>query len=303
MDEAGVVQMTTAPPGSAHDESTAWRSAVAPPEASASKVDADAIAAAAARRIRRRRWLQWATTLVVLVVFLVVWHIASAEEWVNPLFISQPDDVLDAGWDYLGSSMAWDDMQVTLHEVAVGYLLSVVVGVVAGLLLGWYVFIGRALDPFVNFIYAAPRVAFVPLFTVWFGIGVNSKVALVMTLALFPILINTVTGVRTVERSLIEVARSFGAGRWQLFRTVVVPSAVPHIAAGARIAVGLSFIGAIVGELYVAQEGIGFRIFRSGQLLQTDLMIACIAIVAFGGVLATALLTAVERRAARWRSS
>jgi ABC-type nitrate/sulfonate/bicarbonate transport system permease component len=157
------------------------------------------------------------------------------------------------------------------------------------------------LDPFVSALYATPRIALLPLVMIWFGIGLASKIAIIFLGAVFPILVNTITGVRTIGADFIKVARSFGASDRQLFFTVALPSSVPLLLAGLRLGLGHALIGIVVGEMYGATAGIGFLISVSGARFQTDRVMVGIIIIALAGVLMTSLLRAIERRFERWR--
>ena len=175
------------------------------------------------------------------------------------------------------------------------------IGVPLGILMGWYRRLDAVLDPFVSALYATPRIALLPLMMIWFGIGIASKIAIVFLGAVFPILVNTITGVRTIEADFIKVARSFGCNDRQLFLTVALPSSVPMLLAGLRLGLGHALIGIVVGEMYGATNGLGFLIAIAGARFQTDRVMVGIILIAGAGVLLTALLRAIERRFERWR--
>ena len=141
------------------------------------------------------------------------------------------------------------------EEFFSGFALAIVVGVPLGILMGWYSRVNAMLEPFVSALYATPRIALLPLVVIWFGIGIASKVAIVFLGAIFPILVNTITGVRTIEADFIKVARSFGASDRQMFLTVVLPSAVPMLLTGLRLGLGHALVGIVVGEMYGATAG------------------------------------------------
>jgi NitT/TauT family transport system permease protein len=195
----------------------------------------------------------------------------------------------------------YEDLQVSGLEFIVGYGLAILVGVPLGILMGWYGRVNAVLEPFVSALYATPRIALLPLLMIWFGIGIVSKFAIIFLGAIFPILVNTITGVRTVNADFVKVARSFGAGDWQLFLTVALPSSVPLLLTGLRLGLGHALIGIVVGEMYGAQHGIGFLISMAGARFQTDKVMVGIIIIAFAGVALTALLRMVERRFEGWR--
>ncbi len=238
---------------------------------------------------------------VAVLVFLAFWEAAVAFGFVNPLFTSSPSRILRTGSQMFADGSILYDLQVSGLEFAVGYGLAVLVGVPLGILMGWYRRLDAVLDPFVSALYATPRIALLPLVMIWFGIGLASKIAIIFLGAVFPILVNTITGVRTIGADFIKVARSFGASDRQLFFTVALPSSVPLLLAGLRLGLGHALIGIVVGEMYGATAGIGFLISVSGARFQTDRVMVGIIIIALAGVLMTAGLRAIERRFERWR--
>ena len=183
----------------------------------------------------------------------------------------------------------------------VGYGLAIVIGVPLGLLMGWYSRVNAILEPFVSALYATPRIALLPLVMIWFGIGLASKVAIVFLGAVFPILVNTITGVRTIDADFIKVARSYGATDRQMFLTVVLPSSVPMLLTGLRLGLGHALVGIVVGEMYGATQGLGYLIAVAGARFQTDRVMVGIILIAGLGVALTELLRAIERRFERWR--
>jgi NitT/TauT family transport system permease protein len=157
------------------------------------------------------------------------------------------------------------------------------------------------LDPWMNGLYATPTVALAPLFIMWFGIDIWSKVAVVFLSAVFPILINTYTGIQATDLHLIEAARSFNASRLQMFTKVLIPSAIPFIIAGMRLGVGRGIVGVVVGEIFAARAGLGFLISTSGQVFDTAGLFVGVVVLAVTGILSMELLKMLERRVAPWR--
>src|SRR5438445_12956258 len=192
-------------------------------------------------------------------------------------------------------------MAVSGQELMTGYLAAVVLGIVLGLLVGWYKRLRYALDPFITFLYATPRIVLLPRFIIWFGIGVESKIAVVFLGAIFAILINTAAGVRNLDANLIKVARSFGAADLQLFRTIALPGSVPFVLTGLRLGIGHALVGVVVGELVAAQHGIGRLMALAGSTFQSDKVFAGLIIIASAGMLTTLLLQRLERRYEAWR--
>ena len=186
-------------------------------------------------------------------------------------------------------------------EFAWGFALSVVVGIPFGIGIGWYKKMAYIFDPFINAMNATPRVALLPLIIIWLGIGILSKIGIIFIGAVFPLMINTRDGVKTTPITLVDAARSFGASQWQIFKSVVVPSTVPFVLTGLRLAVGRSLIGVFVGELYAATAGIGFMITVAGATFQTDKVFVGILIFIITGLVVTDILDRIERRFDEWR--
>lgn len=233
--------------------------------------------------------------------FLLLWQIAGSSNWVDPLFISSPSLIWNAARQLAVEGLIWNDMWVSGQEFLIGFGLAVLVGIPLGILLGWYRTLNAALEPFVSFFYATPRVALLPLIIIWIGIGIWSKVALVFLGAVFPILITTETGMRTIDGALLKAARSFGANDRQIFATIALPSSVPFILAGLRLGVGRALIGVVVGELYAANAGVGYMIARAGAVFQTSKVFVGVLIIAGTAIILMEILKQFERRFERWR--
>src|SRR5438045_7275662 len=183
-----------------------------------------------------------------MLVFLAFWEAAVAFGWVNPLFTSSPSRIVRTAIDLFADGSIWTDIQVSGLEFLIGYGAAVVIGVPLGILMGWYSRLDAVLDPFVSALYATPRIALMPLIIIWFGIDLSAKIAIIFLSTVFPILVNTMTGVRTMERDFVKVARSFGASDGQLIKTVALPSSVPNLLTGLRLALGPALIGIAAAE-------------------------------------------------------
>jgi len=237
-----------------------------------------------------------------VILFLTTWELCgNTLQLINPMFMSAPSFVLKAAYQMFASGEIYNDLYVSGIEFFWGYLLSVVVAVPVGIAIGWYKRFAYVCDPFVNAMNATPRIALLPLVIIWLGIGIISKVGIIFLGALFPLLINTRDGVKTTPHNLLTAARSFGASDWQIFRSVVLPSTVPFILTGLRLAVGRALIGVMVGELYAATAGIGFMITVAGATFQTDKVFVGVLIFAISGMTLTSVIDRYEHRFDKWR--
>jgi ABC-type nitrate/sulfonate/bicarbonate transport system permease component len=239
------------------------------------------------------------TAFIILV--LAAWWLVTALGLEPPILLPSPAAVVAAFGNVFASSDIWADFAASGLELGYGFALAAIIGVAAGLLLGWYPRVGYFFDPFINLLYAIPRVALGPLLIVWLGIGLSSKVALVFLIAVFPVLVNTSSGIRSLDPHLVRVARCFGAGDLKIFRTIALPGSVPFILGGLRLAIGQSLIGVFVAELLGAQHGIGALVQNAGEQFQTDLVFAGLLIFAVAGMLLTAIVRWLERRFDAWR--
>lgn len=234
-------------------------------------------------------------------VFLIVWELAVSSGLINPLFTSSPLRIVKTAALMFSEPEIYNDLRVSGIEFMTGYALAIVVGVPLGILMGWYKRVNALLDPFVSALYATPRIALLPLIIIWFGIGIASKIAIVFLGAIFPILVNTITGMRTVDADFVKTARSFGAKDRDLFVTVALPASVPLVLTGLRLGLGHALIGIVVGELYAATAGIGFMMTVAGATFQTDKVMVGILLIAGAGILLAELIKLIEKRFESWR--
>jgi NitT/TauT family transport system permease protein len=236
-----------------------------------------------------------------VIVFFGLWQIVGAARLVSKLFLPSPGDVIASFGDLVADGELAQDLAVSGQEFFIGYLAAALTGIVLGLLLGWYPRVRYAFDPFVNFLYATPRIVLLPLFIIWFGIGVESKIAVIFLGAFFAILINTTAGVRNLDAHLIRVAHSFGATDLDIFRTIALPGSVPFILTGLRLGIGHALIGVVVGELVAAQHGIGRMMAIAGATFQSSKVFAGLIIIAATAMLLTYALQRLERHFDAWR--
>ncbi|SRR5713226_740910 len=239
---------------------------------------------------------------VAVAAFLIIWElVGNVLQLINPMFMSAPSLIWKAGVQLFSSGEIFNDLYISGIELFWGYLLSAVVAVPFGIMVGWYKRASYIFDPFINAMNATPRVALLPLVIIWLGIGILSKVGIIFLGAVFPILINARDGVKTTPYNLLTAARSFGASEWMVFKSVVFPSTIPFILSGLRLGLGRAIVGVMVGELYAATAGIGFMITVAGATFQTDKVFVGVLIFALTGMLGMELLTRVERRFDTWR--
>lgn len=238
---------------------------------------------------------------VSVLLALGIWQALWDSGKISPLFFSGPSAV------WKRAVLAWTegnlrgDLFYSGRNFVLGFTGAVIAGVVVGVLIGWYRTLRLIFDPFLNALYATPRVAMVPLIIIWFGTDYKSKVFIVFISAFFPVLVNTVGGMRAIDRDLLRAARAFCASDWQIFKTVAIPGSVPFILTGVRQGVALGLIGVVVGEMFGGSEGIGFMVAYAGTTFQTDSLFLGATIIAISGIILTWLAERLERRFSRWR--
>ena len=238
---------------------------------------------------------------LAVAVFFAAWQAVFLLVPFNPLFISKPNLIAESLVDLLVSGDLLRDLAISAVPFVYGFSAAVVVGVVMGIVMGWRTRVGYALDPLMTMFYASPLVALAPLVIVFFGVGVTGKAIIIFLLSVFPFIFNSQAGVRAVDPLFINVVRSLGGSERDLYLKVIVPSVLPYIVAGARIAVGRGLIGILVGEFFAASEGIGYAIARFGDLFALDKMFACILSIMVIAVAMTEGIRWAERAAFPWR--
>jgi ABC-type nitrate/sulfonate/bicarbonate transport system permease component len=260
-------------------------------------------AATGIRRPARRRRIhpKYVYGTVAVIVGIGLWQLAATLRLKPAIVLPGPSDVVAAFEQLFSSSAVWADLAASGKELLYGLVLATVIGLPLGILIGWYRRLSYVLNPFVTFLYATPRIALTPLLIIWLGIGDSSKIAIVFLMAIFPILINAASGVQNLDPAFLRVARCYGAGDLQLFRTIALPGSVPFILSGLRLAVGQALIGVFVAELSGAMHGVGMLMNTAGQQFQTSVVFAGLFIFAITGVLLTGLLRRIERHFAAWR--
>jgi taurine transport system permease protein len=238
---------------------------------------------------------------LAVVVFFAVWQAIFAVVPFDPLFITKPSLIAAGYLDLLESGDLVHDLAVSAVPFFFGLFAAVVIGVPLGILMGWRARVGYALDPLMTVFYASPLVALAPLLVIFFGVGLPGKTIIVFSLAAFPFIFNACAGVHAVDRLLVNVVRSLGGRERDIYLKVLLPSVLPFIVAGARIAVGRALIGVLVGEFFAASEGIGYAITRFGDIFAIDRMFACILTVMIIAMVLTEGIRWAERAAFPWR--
>src|SRR5713101_2743255 len=220
----------------------------------------------------------------------------------KPIFISSPTLVAQAAFRmFFVTGEMWRDLAWSSLGYGFGLAFAITLGIPLGLAAGWYRRVSYAIEPFLSVLNATPQIAFLPLIVIWVGTGIGARVLIIFLLAVLPIAINAHAAVRTTDPRLIKVAASLGAGDWRLFRTIILPGAVPFLLAGLRLAIGRAMIGVVVGEIYGSTAGVGAMINQAGARFQTDKVFVGVLTIVAAGVLLVEILARIERRVDVWR--
>jgi NitT/TauT family transport system permease protein len=242
-------------------------------------------------------------TITSVVLLLVSWELVGRYVLTNQLFFAPPSAVVAAAFRLWGTGELQKDILVSFTELLAGMLLAIVLGVIIGVVQGVSVRVRDYTEIYITILFATPLVAIAPLLILWMGIGMASKIMVVLLTAIFPIIINTAAGIRATDVVLIEVARSFCATPFQVITKVLLPSSLPFMLAGIRLAAGRGIVGVVVGELFGSQAGLGNLIQTAGQTFDVPALFVGVFTLAAAGVALTALARFAEQRALRWRRS
>jgi ABC-type nitrate/sulfonate/bicarbonate transport system permease component len=232
-------------------------------------------------------------------IFFVIWEYYGRR--MDPIFTAPPSAIFEAAVQLIQSGALKKAMVQTLWPFSVGMALTVVVGIALGIIMAQWRTLEYVLDPFINALYAIPRIALIPLIILWAGLEFVGKVSILVSVAIFPITVNTYSGIRDVRGAMLEIGRAYGATEWQIFWKIVLPAAIPFIMAGIRLAVGLAIIGIIVAEFFTAISGLGGMIVEYANVFATAKLFVPIIVIALIGVVLTEFVMWLERRMSRWR--
>jgi NitT/TauT family transport system permease protein len=233
-----------------------------------------------------------------VLIFGLIWQYVGAHT--NPILFTTPVKVAQAFWALLQDGELWPAFYGALRDLAIGYGLAAVVGIVVGMAMGRSPIVERMLNPYVNFFQATPLIALVPLVVIWFGVALKARVAVVFILALWSIIINTSTGVKETPPALLDVGRIYKFNPLQVVGHVQLPNAVPHIFAGLRIALGKALIGVMIAQMEISVTGLGGIVVNYGNAFKTAYLLAGVVTASLVGVIAASLLEVIRKRVFPW---
>lgn len=251
-----------------------------------------------ARLRRRQRRNDLTVRLIAAAVVVAAWEVGG--RMISPFLFAPPSRIVAAGIDLIQTGELWKYLSVSLKVFAVGMVAGTAAGVAIGVATARIRLLDLSLEPFIIALYSTPMVALIPLVVIWAGFGDQAKMVIIFLFAIFPILLNTYQGVKGVEPRFLEVARSFRSSERALWLDVIVPSALPFIVAGVRLALGRALVGMVVADLYTAVSGVGYLIVRYAQNLQIDRVLVPVVILSMMGVTLVQGLRWLEVKVAPW---
>jgi ABC-type nitrate/sulfonate/bicarbonate transport system permease component len=251
------------------------------------------------RRSFAARVPSFAISAISLVLIVALWELFGRN--VNPIFSSHPSAIFKVGVTMVADGEIFAALLQSLQPLALGYAWAAVVGIPLGLLIGRYRWAEAGLGIYMTAGYATPLVALIPLFILWFGLGFAVKVVIVAVLAVFPIAINTWAGAKAVPRTLIELGRTFVGSEFQIMTKIVIPSTLPYIMVGLKLAVGRSIIAIVVAEFFTLLTGLGGIILKAGDSFDTARMFVPVVVLMALGIALTWLVGWLEHKIAPWQ--
>ena len=243
---------------------------------------------------------RFGTNVISILSLAVLWEVTG--RIMDSTLIPPLSRIGAAWWKLLASGKLAANLTLSLTTLAVGFFLAVAIGIIIGLLMGRFRAVEHFLDLYVNVLMSAPTTAFVPVLIMWFGLGVESRIAVVFLFAVFVIIINTMTGVKQVDSVLVEMARSFGAKEKEIFFKIILPAAMPAIMAGVRLGMGRAVKGMVTAEMLLTLTGIGAMIMQYGSSFATDSLFAVILTILIIAMITMRAVQWLDRRLTGWKA-
>ena len=237
----------------------------------------------------------------VIVILLVLWEILSISGLVDPTFSSSPSRVIKAGAILIQDGSLLKNIIASGKTFILGVILAIVVGIPIGVTVGWFKTANKAFGPLIAAFNTTPRIALMPLFIIWFGLGLGSKLALVFLSSVFPLILNMQASMNNLDNELITVAKAYGANNKKIFTTIALPMSVPFLITGLRLSIRGALMGVVASEVFGGSEGIGYLIQYAGATFQTDKVFVCVFIIATFGIIIDRTLLSINRRFDIWR--
>jgi NitT/TauT family transport system permease protein len=236
-----------------------------------------------------------------ITVLILIWELVCRLNIVPPLFLPAPTAIVTAAWEMIGNGELFKNLGASLYRIGGGYVIGAAFGIIIGLILGFSKWADAIITPIVYSIYPIPKIALLPLIILWFGIGELPKVTIIGLGVFFPVLINTFSGVKSVDPILIKAAVTFGSSHFNVIRKVILPGALPTIFAGLKLAAGTALLLLVSAEMIAAQYGIGAMVLHYGNLMITTKLMVGVLLLSFLGLLFNRGLQWLEQKLIPWK--
>jgi NitT/TauT family transport system permease protein len=253
------------------------------------------------RALRLRQIWVIVVQFAVLVAFLGLWQFAASQRIIDPFITSQPTAIVQKFLELVGDGSLAAHVAITVFETLLGFALGTIVGIVIAAMLWWWNFLSDVADPYIVVLNATPKIALGPVFIVWLGATMSAVIALAVSISLFVTILSVYSGFRQTDHDKLTLVSAFGASKWQQFCKVVFPSAIPVIIATLKVNIGLSLIGAIVGEFLAANAGLGYLIIYGQNIFNMSLVMTSLAILTVIAAIMYYAVSLLESRFVRWR--
>jgi ABC-type nitrate/sulfonate/bicarbonate transport system permease component len=237
------------------------------------------------------------------VLLLLLWELLARAGMLDVRFFPAPSSIIDTFAHVVKDGSLWVDTRASLQRLLWGFLLGGIPALLLGVAMGLYRPLRALVEPLVAATYPVPKSAIFPLILLIFGLGEMSKIVMVATGVFYPVLINSATGVLEINKIYLDVGRNFRASRWQVFRTIALPGAIPHIMSGIKLGVGMGLILIAIAEMIGAKSGLGYMIWNAWEILSVETMYVGLIVIAVLGFLFSAVLNEVERLIVPWRTA
>jgi len=255
-----------------------------------------------APRLWTKRNVERFLSVISPIILLLFWQLGAALGWIDTRFFPSPAAIFEEAYAMILSGELWMHFSISLQRIVIGYVLGAVPGVLIGLAMGLFGPIRAIIQPLIDATFPIPKIAVLPLFIMVFGLGEQSKYAIIATAVIYLVLINTVAGVRNIDKIYLDVGKNFGASNWMMFTDVALPGALPLVVAGLKIGMGIALLVIVSAEFVGARSGIGYLIWTSWQVFQVEKMYVGLLVSAVLGFGSAILLNYLERVVIPWKS-
>ncbi len=236
------------------------------------------------------------------IILLVIWELAASLRLIDTRFFPSPSHIFTEAWDMVRTGEMWEHLSISLQRIFIGFVIGAVPGVLIGLAVGLFTPVRAVIQPLVDATFPIPKIAVLPLFIMIFGIGENSKYAIIATAVIYLVLINTAAGVRNIEKIYLDVGKNYHATKWMMFTDIALPGALPLIVAGLKLGMGVALLVIVSAEFVGAKSGIGFLIWTSWQIFQVEKMYVGLLMSAVLGFGSAFILNYLERVLIPWKA-